>query len=142
MTLILFLGILFSIGAVLEESQGQHSQNNYISQRNCSRARSFLVLKWTVLGFLLTISYKSVLRAILMKTEYDEVIDTTYDMLQSDRQLMVAGDTGLKYLLESDPRAHLKALAKNVLYYNSGRKSPENIYKGYLLLLLAIMKAV
>ena len=46
-----FLGILFSIGAVIEESQGQHDKNNYISERNCSRARSFLVLKWTVLAF-------------------------------------------------------------------------------------------
>ena len=67
-----------------------------------------------------------------MKTEYDEVIDTIYDMLESDRQFIVPGDSQLKYFLESDPRDQIKALAKNVEYYNRGRKSPENIYKGYL----------
>ena len=93
----------------------------------CSRARSLLVLKWTVLGFLLTISYKSVLRANFMKTEYDDTIDTIDDMLKSDRQFMVAGDTLLKHLLESDPRDKVEILAKGVEYYDYGTKFSEYV---------------
>ena len=89
-----------------------------------------LVLKWTLVGFFLTISYKSVLRAILMKAEYDDTIDTIDDMLQSDRQFIVAGDTGLRQLVETDPRAKVKALAKEVEYYNMGTLSPEKVDKG------------
>ena len=93
-----------------------------------------IVLKWTVLGFLLTISYKSVLRANLMTTEYDDTIDTIDDMLKSDRQFMVAGDTLLKPLLKSDPRDKVKDLEKRVVYYNAGNKRPEHVSRGYIML--------
>ena len=89
-----------------------------------------LVLKWTILGFFLTISYKSVLRAILMKTEYDDTIDTIDDMLRSDRQFVVAGDTGLRQMVETDPRTKVKALAKEVEFYNQGTLSPEMVDRG------------
>ena len=89
-----------------------------------------LVLKWTILGFFLTISYKSVLRAILMKAEYDDTIDTIDDMLRSDRQFVVAGDTGLRQMVETDPRTKVKALAKEVEFYNQGTLSPEMVDRG------------
>ena len=114
------LGILFAIGAIIEESQGNHDKNNYISERKCSRARSLLVLKWSLLGFLLTISYKSVLRAMMMKVEYENTIDTIDDMLLSERKLFVAGDTQLRYLVEGDPRMKVKQLVKQVEYYSHG----------------------
>ena len=130
----MFLGVLFSIGAVIDEAQGQHDKNNYISARKCSRARSFLVLKWTILGFFLTISYKSVFRAILMKIEYDDTIDTIDDMVQSNRQFMVAGDSNLRWMLETDTRKTVKVLAEKVTYYNHGKKRPADIEKGYIIL--------
>ena len=116
------LGILFSLGVLIDESQGQHDENNYLSERNCSNARSLLVLKWTIIGFLLTMSYKSVLRAILMKTEYEDTIDTIDDLVQSDRQLMIAGDTHMKDWVDNDPRENVQALnlAKQIKYYNVG----------------------
>ena len=93
-------------------------------------ARSLIVLKWTVLGFLLTISYKSVLRAMMMKQEYEDTIDTIDDVLLSERQLMVAKGTRIKYLLEADPRIQIKKLLKKVEYFEFGSKAPEWIYKG------------
>ena len=114
------LGIMFSIGAIIEESQGQHDKNNYLSERKCSRARSLVVLKWTVIGFFLTMSYKSVLRAILMKTDYEDPIDTIDDVLQSDRQFMYASDTIFKEWIENDPREKVQALAKRAKRYNVG----------------------
>ena len=62
-----------------------------------------------------------------MKTEYDDTIDTIDDMLKSDRQFMVTGDTYLKLLLENDPRGKVKELEKRVEYYNYGRKFPEYV---------------
>ena len=103
-----------------------------MSERKCSNARSLLVLKWTVIGFLVTLSYKSVLRAILMKTEYDAPIDTIEDVLTSDRQFMVIGDSPLKRMVETDERANVKALAKKVKYYNynpDDQAADEDIFK-------------
>ena len=89
-----------------------------------------LVLKWSICGFLLTISYKSVLRVIMMSTEYDDTIDTIDDMLQSERQFMVAGDTGLRRLVETDPRPKVKILAKEVKYFDYGTIPPEEVAMG------------
>ena len=62
-----------------------------------------------------------------MKTEYDDTIDTIDDMLKSDRQFMVTGDTLLRLELESDPRDKVKDLAKRVEYYDYGTKFPEYV---------------
>ena len=79
-----------------------------------------LVLKWTVLGFLLTISYKSVLRAIMMKTEYDDTIDTIDDMLKSDKQLILPSDVALASdLVKYDPRKQVQILAGKIEFYAS-----------------------
>ena len=115
-----FLGILFSLGALIDESLGQHDKNNYLAERKCSNARSLLVMKWTIIGFLMTMSYKSVLRAILMKTEYEDTIDTIDDLLQSDKKLMISEDTPLKDLVEKDPRAKVQALAEKLKYFDQG----------------------
>ena len=126
----IFLGIMFTIGAIIEESQGNHYEYNYVSERKCSVARTFIVLKWTVLGFLLTISYKSVLRAIMMKQEYETPIDTIDDVLQSGKQIMIANGTSIKYKLETDPRSQIKKLQQRVEYFEFGSKAPEWIHKG------------
>ena len=101
-----------------------------MSERVCSRGRSLLVLKWMVLGFLLTISYKSVLRSMMMTVEYEDAIETVGDVLQSDRKFMAARDTSQKILLESDPRPDGKKLASKVEYYYLGRQIPEWLIEG------------
>ena len=119
---------MFTIGAIIEESQGQHDRNNYLNGRQCARSRSLLVLKWTVLGFLLTISYKSVLRAIMMKTEYDDTIDTIDDMLKSDKQLILPSDIAmLSELVEYDPRKQVQTLYENAEYYVQGKITPISV---------------
>ena len=108
------------VGAIIEEAQGHQDQNNYISERKCSRARSFLVLKWALLGFLLTISYKSVLRSMMMKVEYEDTIDTVDDLLASGRMFLLTNDTSQKYLFLSDPREKVIQLRNKTQYYNLG----------------------
>ena len=101
-----------------------------MSERVCSRGRSLLVLKWMVLGFLLTISYKSVLRSMMMTVEYENAIETADDVLQSDRKFMAARDSSQKFLLESDPRLDGKKLASKVEYYTLGQRVPEWLIEG------------
>ena len=82
-------------------------------------------MKWTVLGFLLAISYKSVLRAIMMKTEYDDTIDTIDDMLNSEKQFMLASDVAiLQELVRTDPRKQVQILAEDAEYYEQGQITP------------------
>ena len=120
----------FAIGAIIDEGIGHQSIKNYISATRCSKARSLLVLKWSVIGFLLTISYKSVLRAMLMKIEYEATVDTVDDMLLSTRKLMVNKDSGLTQLFKNDPRLKVNQLSKQVEYYNRGMKMPDWVIEG------------
>ena len=84
-----------------------------------------------IIGFLLTISYKSVLCAMMMRIYYDEAIDTLDDMLASGQTLLVARGTIMGALVPSDPRTKVKMLTENVEYYNMGRLDPnEEVFKG------------
>ena len=81
-----------------------------------------------VIGFFLTLSYKSVLRAMMMNVSYEKTIDTTDDMLASERTLMLAGDSVLPLFLESDPRAKATELAKGAVQtYNYGTGSEDEL---------------
>ena len=120
-------GLSFSIGAVIDEAQGAHCDTNYAHKLSSSNARSLIVFKWMVVGFLLTISYKSVLRAMLMKVYYEETIDTIDDMLKSERLPMAAIDTIVPTLLASDPREKVKTLAKRVSFYKLGSGRPSDV---------------
>ena len=71
-------------------------------------------MKWMVVGFFFSISYKSVLRAMMIKIEYEKTIDTIDDMLQSEMPLMMASDVFFQYLLETDPRKKVKALSEKI----------------------------
>ena len=73
-----------------------------------------------IVGFMLTISYKSVLRAMLMNIYYEKTIDTIDDMLASERTFMVASDSILPVLLASEPRMKVKELAERVQFYKYG----------------------
>ena len=69
-----------------------------------------------------------------MKIEYDDTIDSINDMVQSDRQLMVAGDSNLYWMLKTDTRERVKVLAEKVKYYKHGKKRPQHVEKGYIIL--------
>ena len=118
----------FCIGAVIDEAQ----VHSYIDRSSCSRARTLLVIQWMVVGFFLTICYKSVLRAMMIRIDYEKTIDTIDDMIQSDIPIMMCSDTHMPILLKNDPREKVKALAEKVDFYLSvgGNKNPDWIEKG------------
>ena len=70
-----FSVISFSIGAIIDEALGAHYDKNFALQKSNSKARTWIVFKWMIVGFFLTVSYKSVLRAMMMKISYENTID-------------------------------------------------------------------
>ena len=103
----------------------------YITKRPCAAARKLLVSQWILVGFLLTLSYKSVLRANMMSTEYEKGIDSIEDMINSNKPLMAA--PSMKRLFDTDPTADIKELSKQVSYYELQKLHvvPQKIIDGY-----------
>ena len=101
--------------------------HDYAFKDSNSYARSLIVLKWMVLGFLLTTSYRSVLLAMMTNTSYENTIDTIEDMLESERTFWVPNDTAIPALLASDPRIIVKELSKQTVYFNWGLGQWEDV---------------
>ena len=120
--------IVFCLGAVIDEAQ----EDNYIARRSCSGARKLLIMKWMIVGFFFTMCYKSYMRAMMIKIDYEKTIDTIDDMLKSEIPIMMTNSTTLPIVLANDPREKMKALANKVEFYEmeDGGKSPDFIEKG------------
>ena len=104
-------GIEISLGAVIDEAIADH----YISKRPCAKAREILLLMWLIFGYILTISYKSVLRSNLIHIEYEKPIDSIEDALRSHKQIFASSDS----VYSRDQRARVKELAKRIVTYDS-----------------------
>ena len=82
------------------------------------------------MGFLITISYKSVLLANMTSVDYEKGIDSIEDMLNSNKHLMVI--RSMKVLVEADPRPQVIKLSKTIKYYDFiKRRVPPKIINGY-----------
>ena len=124
----MFPAIAISFGIIIDESVDKH----FIDKEKSSRARRALILKWFVVGFMLTNSYKSVLRANMININYEKTIETIEDMLESNLNLTMSGDTILPTLLKLDPRKTVKELKNKVHYYNFTKegKIPDSVEEG------------
>ena len=104
-----------TIGSVIEESQ----KHDYFHKQPCAKARELLILKWAMIGFFFTISYKSVLLSNMINIEYEKPLDTVEDILRSDKPLFIESTSGIVNLLKSDPREKIKELAKKARSYET-----------------------
>ena len=103
------------------------------NKKPCSKARMFLVMEWMLLGFLLTLFYKSVLLASLVSVENEKPIDTLEDMLLTDRKILMQERTSTEILLRTDPRPGIQQLAKKITWFSvSGQKDLESAEFKYL----------
>ena len=77
-------------------------------------------MKWLTVGYILSLSYKAVLRPILMTAEYEKSIDNLDDLLASNMKLFVG--SGLGHMIGSDPRMKVRELFKKnqVEYFKFG----------------------
>ena len=110
---VFFVGVHITIGSVLEESQ----KDDYFHKKPCAKAREMLVLKWAMIGFFFTISYKSVLLSNMINIEYEKPLDTVEDILRSDKPVFI--ESGMIDLLKSDPREKIKELFKKAKSYET-----------------------
>ena len=117
-----FLGIIFCIGALIDEAQGD--QKTYDSRTNMThpRSRLLLVCSWLISCFLLTNMYKSIFFGMMMTIQYDPTIDNLDDLLMSEMQILLPADTGMKALWETDPRERVQQLSKMVEDFKYGSK--------------------
>ena len=83
-----------------------------------------------LVGFFLTLSSKSVLRAMMLTVEYEKTIDTLEDMLASKMPALLPVDTSMKFKLVTDPREEVQELAKRVVQYKMGNSMPDWVDKG------------
>ena len=86
------------------------------SKKPCSKARSLLVTKWMLLGFILNLCYKSVLLSCLVSVRYEKPIETLEDMLRTDRKILMQGRTTTEILMRTDPRPGIQQLAKKIIW--------------------------
>ena len=96
-----------TVGNVIDANQ----EDEYFHKQPCAIARDVLLLKWAMTGFLLTISYKSVLLANIINIEYEKGYNTVEDVLGSNKPLWIDGTSGIGNLLKTDPREKVQKLA-------------------------------
>ena len=117
------------IGPILDETQDHNIINNFA----CSKARQVLLVKWLVLGFCLTACYKSVLLSHIVVVGYEKAIDTVDDMLRSGKPFAVAQNTDVPSKIRESPRASVRKLAEQFLFYNfnfTTQRAPQWVYDG------------
>ena len=77
-------------------------------------SRFVLILGWMMISFLLTISYKSVLLSNLISPSYESTIETVEDLLKTEKQILMLGNTRTSIRLKTDPRAKVRELKKEL----------------------------
>ena len=87
-----------------------------------SKARIALVTAWLLLGYLITLSYKSVLRASLISIQYEKPIETLEDLLVTNRKILLMANTSTEIMLRTDPRPGMQQLAKKITWIPFGEK--------------------
>ena len=94
----------------------------YNNKKPSSKARISLVTEWLLLGFLINMGYKSVLRASLVSVQYEKPIETLEDMLVSDRKILMFANTSTDIMLRTDPRYGMQQLAKKITWLRGSSK--------------------
>ena len=88
----------------------------YNNKKPSSKARISLVTEWLLLGFLINMGYKSVLRASLVSVQYEKPIETMEDMLVTDRKIIMFATTSTETDIKTDPRHSMQQLAKKITW--------------------------
>ena len=117
---ICFSDVSISLGSIIEEAQ----RNGHFQKQQCAKARDLIVLKWAMIGFLLTISYKSVLLSKLIHIDYEKGLDSVDDVLRSNKPVVTDGTSAITKLVKSDPRGKMKEIGERLKTYKSEKGAP------------------
>ena len=95
-----------------------------------------IILIWIICGYVLTLSYESVLRAMLMKTYYEKKIDSIDDVLATEREVFRLSGGPFDDIMASDPRPKVRDLARRTTTYSPDFSQRDAGYsKGYLIMI-------
>ena len=74
-------------------------------------------MKWLILGFCLTASYKSVLLSNMVNIGYEKGIDSVEDVLQSGKPFLVPQNSPVPSMIYKSPRKNVRKLEKQFKFY-------------------------
>ena len=98
--------------------------NKYFQKQPCAKARELVVLKWAMMGFLLTTSYKGILLSKLINIEYEKSLDSVDDVLRSNKPVVLDSESAIAHLVKSDPREKMKAMSQRIKPYQAEKGAP------------------
>ena len=95
-------------------------------QREGFKIRKLAILKWIVLGNVITIAYKSTLLSSLVTTRYEDSINTLNDLDRSGIPLVIGRNTIPYKFFANSPRTLVRKIFNNSRLYDfsSGGKPP------------------
>ena len=94
--------------------------------------RKILILKWIILGNILTMGYKCTLLSTLIPIRYENTIDTLSDLDKSGLSLFIARNTILDHSFANDQRPIMKQIYNKSIFWNlSGPKSLPKMFNRY-----------
>ena len=119
-----------SIGPIIDESLDQ----KFVNITACAKARQVLLVKWLVLGFCLTLCYKSVLLSNMVDIGFEKTIDTVEDALDSGKLFVVPENTDVPSKIHESNRTNVRKLANQMKLFNmsfgSRKQFPQWAYDG------------
>ena len=89
-------------------------------QRPGFNLRKVVILKWIVLGYILTLGYKTTLLSSLIPIRYEDTIESLDDLDKSELPLILPQGTALYDHLASDPREMLTRIMRRKITVEAG----------------------
>ena len=99
-------------------------------QREGFKIRKLAILKWIVLGNVITIAYKSTLLSSLVTIRYEDSINTLNDLDRSGIQLVLGRGTQGHNFFANSPRKLLRKMFNNshLFDFSAGGKPPPYMF--------------
>ena len=101
----------------------------WFSRRGFTHARKVLLFLWLLMGSFLLMGYKSTLQSSLITINYEDNIETIYDLGQSGISVAFSEGTVIERILSTDPRNTVKRMYKNAIGWPfAGGHAPRRIF--------------
>ena len=94
-------------------------------QRPGFGVRKIVILKWMVLGNILTLGYKTTLLSSLIPIRYEDTIDSMDDLDKSGLPLLISKGSSMYDHIASDPREMMTRIFKRRIMYSYENGIPQ-----------------
>ena len=115
---------------VLSQIPGNGKRLDSWIQRPGFAIRKIVILKWIVLGNILTLGYKTTLLSSLVPIRYEDTIDNINDFDKSELPLLLPEGTTFVDNFKKDPRKVMaRIFSKRILFNIDGGGIPSWVYE-------------